>query len=821
MLTFRFSGADGCMVVAETLTTGMVGKEVKLEFTADWDGLSKTAVFMAGEVTRDVAGVSGTAVIPAEVLAVPLQQLYVGIYGVSGDGTVTPTIRAAGPVILPGIDPSGDAGTEPDLPVWAQLQTRIDDLQTTRNNYYCPVVEQPGEDILEFSWQPSNASMPAVPSASFVLPGAAARNAVLHVSQTLTALQQAQARTNISAQARTPEIADTVVGETAMAFSGLMDGTDQVESFIHFADPHFLNSLSGEGQMRTYLDAVKLYHDVTPASFVICSGDWFGNGDTHESACFKLAYIDGWMRRQFGDRYCLAVGNHDTNQQGVDDTGAAWTGLLPVETVRNLWFRQQGSNYYAFDGTNTRFYILDTWREYYAMTDYGWEQVAWLAEQLKADDPAHAAIVMHIGYMVDEDGSPCTFAFPEYVLALCRAFNNAGSITLNGNIYNFTGCTGKVGFALCGHIHTDYASVVSGIPLIALTHMRDGNVPTFDLCLADYGSNTLHLVRVGTGESRQIPMATADDPGADIQYTNLVPAAGSPSADEIFNGTGYMDNYACGNVPDTGYVYAAEGYVATGIMPYTVTANYAPTIYIKGSVELDNTIDCKVLFWKENKIYLNAQAYLTDGQSISLAVEKRSAGYYKLAPVYMDSGLPAMVNNFGMGIAGVSISVKGVGSGLIVTMDEPIEADAGGEAPEEEAMPVRISFAGSVAFVMGNHTGAGLDYGLGLRAVAVSTADTGVRYLVGNGTPTEPHYALQIPTGCTRVTVNCPNLKWVLDVVGTDGYRIAGSAAWMDDGTYEEIPAESVGYYLLKFKMANDAAFTADFDPIDISWTFA
>lgn len=131
MLTFRFSGVDGCMTETETLTSGMVGKEIKLELSNDWDNMTKTAVFIAGDVTRDVVGISDTVEIPAAVLAQPLQRLYVGIYGVKDDGRVTPTIRAEGPWIVPGADPSGDEGTAPDLPVWAQLQTQIDALKNS------------------------------------------------------------------------------------------------------------------------------------------------------------------------------------------------------------------------------------------------------------------------------------------------------------------------------------------------------------------------------------------------------------------------------------------------------------------------------------------------------------------------------------------------------------------------------------------------------------------------------------------------------------------------------------------------------------------
>lgn len=134
MLTFRFTGADGIMAEEETLTSGMVGKKVRLEFSEDWKGLTKTAVFRAGSVTRDVVGVSDVAVIPAEVLARPLQQLFVGVYGVSHDGSVTPTIRAEGPRILPGVDPSGEAGTDPDLPVWAQMAVRVSSLEESLGN---------------------------------------------------------------------------------------------------------------------------------------------------------------------------------------------------------------------------------------------------------------------------------------------------------------------------------------------------------------------------------------------------------------------------------------------------------------------------------------------------------------------------------------------------------------------------------------------------------------------------------------------------------------------------------------------------------------
>lgn len=146
MLTFEFSGAEGRMLVSSTLTSGMVGKQVKFCFSPEWDGLRKTAVFTAGEVTRDVPDVWDEAVIPARVLEKPLEQLYVGIYGTNEAGDlVIPTVWVPGPVVKPGADPSGDPSTAPELPVWDRLMAMmgfLGDLETeARNNLVAAINE--------------------------------------------------------------------------------------------------------------------------------------------------------------------------------------------------------------------------------------------------------------------------------------------------------------------------------------------------------------------------------------------------------------------------------------------------------------------------------------------------------------------------------------------------------------------------------------------------------------------------------------------------------------------------------------------------------
>lgn len=126
MMTLYFSGADGEIRENETLTSGMVRKEIRMIFSEEWDGFGKTAVFTAGGVTKDVVVDRELVTIPAEVLDKPAAALYIGVYGVDADGRVIPTVRMKGPEIEPGADPSGDAASDPSPSLWAQIQSQLE-----------------------------------------------------------------------------------------------------------------------------------------------------------------------------------------------------------------------------------------------------------------------------------------------------------------------------------------------------------------------------------------------------------------------------------------------------------------------------------------------------------------------------------------------------------------------------------------------------------------------------------------------------------------------------------------------------------------------
>lgn len=111
------------------VTSGSVGREVQFQFSDDWDGLVKTAVFETNNY-KETATVpeSGALAIPEDVLTYPGFQLRIGVIGKTADGaTVIPTVYADCSMIKPGAS-TVPVGTPPTPSQAEQLQEQIDDL---------------------------------------------------------------------------------------------------------------------------------------------------------------------------------------------------------------------------------------------------------------------------------------------------------------------------------------------------------------------------------------------------------------------------------------------------------------------------------------------------------------------------------------------------------------------------------------------------------------------------------------------------------------------------------------------------------------------
>ena len=317
-------------------------------------------------------------------------------------------------------------------------------------------------------------------------------------------------------------------------FCGMLKGTDKVETFLFFSDPHLTDYSRYETMTELvrdkYVSMLQKYYNSLPLDFCICGGDWLNSEHTDEEACAWLGYSDAYMRKLFRNYYPV-FGNHDNNpyKNGIDQ--ASWPYALDYTTVRNSAFRENRSTYYSFDGLNTKFYVFNSGVSFikemtnttysYLLMDR-WAQVAWFANKLLTDDPENAIILSHIYSNASKESdwnSTATGYWANGVHALSRnlrdvaiAYNNRQSITKNGVTYDFSNCTGRVVLYLCGHTHFDFVDAYDELPVVCITNLEGGHflgesimydlIPTFDCSLVDYDNDKYKTVRIGAGVSR-------------------------------------------------------------------------------------------------------------------------------------------------------------------------------------------------------------------------------------------------------------------------------------------------------------------------------
>lgn len=277
------------------------------------------------------------------------------------------------------------------------------------------------------------------------------------------------------------------------------------DSYVFFTDPHLMGTSGtfSELLVTRYMSTLAKYYAKSPACFVVCGGDWLNNGDTEAQGKTKLGYINGMCRDLFGDNFINIVGNHDTNYFGTGDSHT-----LSAQTIANLFNGQHGKNYYKYKTSNSQYYILDTEQAENdtAMNAYRWEQIAWLANSLAQDDPAHGVLMFHIFYLTNTSSNKMVFSTT--LGTLIEAYNSHTTVTLNGTTYNFTGCSGKIVYCLVGHSHADFVDTIGGVPVIGSINMQGGKTPSFDMIFVDYTNMIFHAVRVGNGSSRNVNLTT-------------------------------------------------------------------------------------------------------------------------------------------------------------------------------------------------------------------------------------------------------------------------------------------------------------------------
>ena len=105
----------------ELLTSGSVNAyQVLFEFSPDWDGLERTAVFRSSKKSVSVLlGADGECKIPWEVLSFHGQRIYAGVCGTRGGDLVLPTVWADLGTVQEGACP-GEPSSPPTPELWEQ-----------------------------------------------------------------------------------------------------------------------------------------------------------------------------------------------------------------------------------------------------------------------------------------------------------------------------------------------------------------------------------------------------------------------------------------------------------------------------------------------------------------------------------------------------------------------------------------------------------------------------------------------------------------------------------------------------------------------------
>lgn len=122
MFKLQAKKTELCLLEREPVTSGSVNVyEAAFEFSEDWEGLVKTAVFRAGsgEPVSVLLGPEGTCAVPWEVLQKPGVRLETGVYGTRGGTVVLPTVWADLGYIQTGAAP-GDEARPPTPDLWQQ-----------------------------------------------------------------------------------------------------------------------------------------------------------------------------------------------------------------------------------------------------------------------------------------------------------------------------------------------------------------------------------------------------------------------------------------------------------------------------------------------------------------------------------------------------------------------------------------------------------------------------------------------------------------------------------------------------------------------------
>jgi hypothetical protein len=276
------------------------------------------------------------------------------------------------------------------------------------------------------------------------------------------------------------------------------------ESFVFFTDIHTITRQTGwESKYWRTLTAIQKVYNNSGAKFIMSGGDWFSYSGNYDLVSSEMMMVYSTMKTMFTDGYNI-IGNHELFMLNPQGTAVE---LESGSQILTNCLCGGNKPYYSFDGANSKIYALDCGSDHVTtINTYRYEQLKWYANALKTDDAEHSLTFAHFYWISEDNINFEVHPFATIYANIIRAYNSKSSITVDGETFDFSNCTGKMECVLCGHLHIDKNDNDDGVNVIATaTAQNESNgFPTFDCVMADYTNNVMRMVRYGTGSSRTI-----------------------------------------------------------------------------------------------------------------------------------------------------------------------------------------------------------------------------------------------------------------------------------------------------------------------------
>jgi len=390
-------------------------------------------------------------------------------------------------------------------------------------------------------------------------------------------------------------------------------------AFLWYNDAHWSYNYKNSPALLKYM------YQHTPINKTIFGGDIVDNeGD----ASSDMAYLWEWRAAVRGlPNHHSVVGNHDDSNEIVDRWSNAYVYnfLLAAEESSDVMRGDEGFYYYIDDQPEkTRYLYLDT-ASYHGNLEYNAKQQAWLKQALLSTPAGwHIVAVSHIWVKVDYT------VWPPVVTGL----DSSGKVALdmfdayNARTGDFSGCTGKVEFAIGGHSHVDGDFTSDGgIPVIVTEcdcrGVRSGldcvkgtiSEQSVNAVIADYSNGIVTIVRVGRGNSRIVNLdgsGSADIPDNEPDvpeepdaptdnFTNQLPLATDKDGN-IYNGIGYKTDTRISTSSGYDQDRDESGWCSSGYIPVKTNdvVRFANCVF-NNTYAIDGTNRQQILYFDKDK----------------------------------------------------------------------------------------------------------------------------------------------------------------------------------------------------------------------------